>query len=50
MIKNIIEMLKANDHYGNDELIEIAKGRYELPIRFNKIIKQIKRRWQTTRK
>lgn len=50
MIKNIIEMLKSQNHYGNNDLIEVAKGRYELPTTFSTLLKQIKRRYKTTRK
>lgn len=49
MIKQIMEMLNSLDHYGQNELIEIAKGKYELPTTFKKGYSQIKRyyKWQS---
>jgi hypothetical protein len=46
MIKQIIDMLISLDHYGSSENIEIAKGKYELPITFKKGFTQIKRNWK----
>jgi hypothetical protein len=43
MIKLILEMLQLDEHYGQSETIEIAKGKYELHNTFNKGFKQIKR-------
>lgn len=43
MIKLIIELLQMDDHYGQSEIIEIAKGKYELHNTFSKGFKQIKR-------
>lgn len=43
MIKQIITMLQLNDFYGNTELIDIAKGKYELTGSTKKIWKQAKR-------
>ena len=43
MIKLIIEMLQMDEHYGQSEIIEIAKGKYELPSSFSGTIKQFKR-------
>ncbi|CAB4136658.1 hypothetical protein UFOVP309_52 [uncultured Caudovirales phage] len=43
MIKLIIELLQLDDHYGQSEIIEIAKGKYELNNTFSKGFKQIKR-------
>lgn len=36
------------DHYGQAEVIEIAKGKYEIPNTIKKGVKQIKRqiKWQ----
>ena len=34
MIKLILEMLQLDEHYGQSETIEIAKGKYELPETF----------------
>jgi len=46
MIKLILEMLQLDDHYGQSELIEIAKGKYEIPTTFKQTFKQIKREWK----
>ena len=48
MIKQILEMLNSFEHYRKSEIIEIAKGKYELPSTLTKGIKQIKRnyKWQ----
>lgn len=43
MIKIILEMLQLNEHYGQSETIEIAKGKYELPTTFSAGLKQFKR-------
>jgi hypothetical protein len=43
MIKLILEMLQLNEHYGQSETIEIAKGKYELPKTISRKLKQIKR-------
>lgn len=40
MIKNIIDMLKLSEHYGQSELIEIAKGKYHLHDSFKGIWEQ----------
>ena len=44
MIKNIIEMLKLDEHLGKSESIEIAKGKYKLESSVKKIYKQEKRK------
>jgi hypothetical protein len=48
MIRQILEMLGALDHYGQSETVEIAKGKYELPKTIKKGWNQIKRnyKWQ----
>jgi hypothetical protein len=48
MIKTLLDLLLALDHYGQSEVIEIAKGKYEMPNTFKKGYKQIKRqiKWQ----
>ena len=48
MLKKIFELLQCTEHYGQSELIEIAKGKYELPKTFKKGWNQIKRnyKWQ----
>jgi hypothetical protein len=42
-------MLQLNEHYGQSETIEIAKGKYELPKTWKQTFKQIKREWKTKR-
>jgi hypothetical protein len=49
MIKLILEMLQLEEHYGQSETIEIAKGKYELPKTWKQTFKQIKREWKTKR-
>ena len=48
MIKEILNLLMMDNHYGQSETIEIAKGKYELPNSWSKGINQIKRliKWQ----
>jgi hypothetical protein len=48
MIKEILNLLMMDSHYGESETIEIAKGKYELPTTWNKALNQIKRliKWQ----
>lgn len=48
MIKQILQLLSVDNHYGQSELIEIAKGKYEYPATIKKGLKQIKRqiKWQ----
>jgi len=43
MIKQVINLLMTIDHFNQSELIEIAKGRNEIPTTLHKGIKQIKR-------
>ena len=43
MIKQIISMLQLDDFYGESELIDIAKGKYQLTLSPKKIWKQTKR-------
>jgi hypothetical protein len=49
MLKNILQLLQLHEHYGVSENIEIAKGKYELPITFKKAKTQLKRniKWRT---
>jgi hypothetical protein len=44
-----MQMLGALDHYSKSEVIEIAKGKYEIPNTLIKGLKQIKRnyKWQS---
>jgi hypothetical protein len=48
MIELIFEMLYLSEHYRQSELIEIAKGKNELPENWKDVITQIKRKkaWQ----
>lgn len=48
MIKEILNLLMIDNHYGQSGFIEIAKGKYELPNSWNKGFNQIKRQiqWQ----
>lgn len=46
MIKNILELLSLNEHYGQSELIEIAKGKYKIKRTLKEAFKQIKRQWK----
>lgn len=46
MIKNILTMLMALDHYNRSNEIEIAKGKYELPETWDKAKSQLKRIWK----
>lgn len=43
MIKNIIDLLNASDWYGEDELIEIAKGKYAGVRDYKEMKEQLKR-------
>ena len=43
MIKLILEMLQLDEHYGQSETIEIAKGKYELPTTIKGTFKKFKR-------
>ena len=43
MIKLILEMLQLDEHYGQSETIEIAKGKYQLPTSFSDNVRQFKR-------
>ena len=43
MIKQMMLMLNALNHYCRSEEIEIAKGKYEYPKTFSDFFKQVKR-------
>lgn len=43
MINNIIQLLSINEHYGQSEIIEIAKGKYKIKRNFKQSYKQFKR-------
>ena len=48
MIRNIIELLQSGEYLGQSELIDIAKGKYELKTTLKGKIEQKKRAkaWQ----
>jgi len=48
MIKNILDMLRLQEHYGVSENIEIAKGKYEMAKSIKDAFQKIKRerKWQ----
>jgi len=46
MIKHILDLLALDEFYGQSELIEIAKGKYQRSITFKQAFKQIKREWK----
>ena len=46
MIKNILDLLALNEHYGQSEVIEIAKGKYKLITTWKQGFEQIKRQWK----
>jgi hypothetical protein len=47
MIKDVLRILMSADHYGKSDLIEIAKGKYELQTTLKGGLKQMKRIWKT---
>lgn len=46
MIRQIIDLLHANEWYNSGDAIEIAKGKHELADTFKKGATKIKREWQ----
>jgi len=46
MIREILDLLALDEHYGQSEIIEIAKGKNQIPKTFKKALKQIKRQWK----
>lgn len=47
MIRNLIDLLNTSEYYGVSENVDIAKGRYEIPLTWKDAFKNIKRRiWQ----
>ena len=44
MIKNIIELLNIDEFYGISETVEIAKGKYKIPLTIKEGWQQLKRR------
>jgi hypothetical protein len=47
MLKQILELLAIEKHYGQSENIEIAKGKYKIPKTFKETFEAIKRQWKT---
>jgi hypothetical protein len=47
LIRLTLDLLRANDWYGQSEIIEIAKGKNELPTNFKGVKQKIKRQWQS---
>ena len=43
MIREIVDLLKTNDFYGVDPLIDIAKGKYKAPNNIKELKESIKR-------
>ncbi len=43
MIKEILEILKADDFFIGDEVIDTAKGKYEAPLKLKEIKNYVKR-------
>ena len=42
----IIDLLQIDDWYNVSETVEIAKGKYELPLTFKDGFKQVLRQWR----
>lgn len=49
MIRQLIELLAADDWYGVSENIDIAKGKYKVPLTFKEAFNN-KKRWQKAQK
>lgn len=43
MIREIVDLLKTNDFYGVDPLIDIAKGKYKAPNNIKEFKESVKR-------
>jgi len=43
MIRQVIDLLNASDWYGEDELIEIAKGKHSAVGNYKEMKEQLKR-------
>jgi len=43
MIREIVDLLKTNDFYGVDPLIDIAKGKYKAPTNIKEFKESVKR-------
>lgn len=46
MIKHILDLLALDKFYGQSELIEIAKGKYQIVTSWKQAFEQIKRQWK----
>jgi hypothetical protein len=46
MLKQILELLASQEHYGQSENIEIAKGKYQLTTTWKQAFEAIKRQWK----
>jgi len=46
MIKHILDLLALHEHYGQSEVIEIAKGKYKLLTSWRQGFEQMKRQWK----
>ena len=46
MIKQILDLLALDEFYGQSEIIEIAKGKYQRVTTFKQGVKQLKRQWK----
>jgi hypothetical protein len=46
MIKHILDLLALDEFYGQSELIEIAKGKYQIVTSWKQAFEQIKRQWK----
>jgi hypothetical protein len=44
MIREIIDLLKTEDFYGVDPIIDIAKGKYKTPTKIKELKESVKRR------
>ena len=44
MIKQLIDLLKADDFYWVDPIIDIAKGKYKAPTKLKELKESVKRR------
>lgn len=44
MIREIVDLLKADNFYGVDPVIDIAKGKYKAPTKLNELKESVKRR------
>jgi len=45
----ILKLLSLDDFYGVSEEVEIAKGKYKLPLTIKEAYKQLKRTWNEKR-